>query len=129
MDIIKNPVIIGLFAGVLTYLYMSWTIDEKNKKAKKNKNKKVQKEEVNLLIPLVVSVIVWFVSYGYFEFNDVPAPLAPQFKQPIPLMPDVGFRFTKDVIPSSTSNTKEFSLLTGGVTVPSVLPDVLIDMF
>jgi hypothetical protein len=130
MDIIKNPVIIGLVAAVVTYMYMGWSIEEKNKKNKKHKK---PQEEVNLMIPLVVGVILWFLAYGYFEFNGVAVTNVPvmnqQIKHPVPLAPDVGFRFTKDVIPTSSSDPKEFSLLTGGVTVPTVLPDVMIDMF
>ena len=38
MDIIKNPVFIGFIAGLLTYGYMNWDIENKNKK--KNKNRK-----------------------------------------------------------------------------------------
>jgi hypothetical protein len=130
MDIIKNPVVIGLVAGVITYMYMGWSLEEKNKKNKKHKK---PQEEVNLMIPLVVGVIMWFLAYGYFEFSGVASISVPvvnqQIQHPVPLPPDAGFRFTKDVIPSSSSDTKEFSLLTGGVTVPAVLPDVMIDMF
>ena len=47
MDIIKNPVIIGLTFGVLTYVYMVWVENEKMKKNKKNKkNKKYIKKKL-----------------------------------------------------------------------------------
>jgi hypothetical protein len=51
MDIIKNPVIIGLFAGTLTYVYLQYNANEKNekneKKLKKKKIKKYTKESPN----------------------------------------------------------------------------------
>jgi hypothetical protein len=34
MDIIKNPVTIGLFAGTLTYVYLTYNLEEKIKKTK-----------------------------------------------------------------------------------------------
>jgi len=137
MDVIKNPVIIGVFATVLTYLYLQWQIDEKNKKYKKKHNKpNKHEEEVNLIIPAVVGVIVWFIVHGYFEYSkptgrthninnntfmqQAPLPIAP---------PTANFRFSKEAIESVSSGTKSFSLLTGGVAVPTKLPDVLIDMF
>ena len=134
MDIIKNPIVVGLFASVITYIYLSWRASENNKK-KKSKDKK--KEEVNLLIPLVVGIIVWFVMYGYLEYKsgDVDTvrntninyqPIA----QPLPIAPDATYRFVKDVIPSDSSEIKSFSMLTGGVSVPTkALPDVMLDMF
>ncbi len=134
MDIIKNPVILGLLAGVVTYLYTSWNIKEKNKKNKKKNKKPI---EVNLMIPLVVGIIVWFLVYGYFEFSattgnkhNMITSINNTIKKPIPMSPDKGFRFAKDEIPtSSSSDAKEFSLLKGGaITVPTKLPDVFIDM-
>jgi len=145
MDIVKNPIIIGLFAGAITYLYMSWTIDEEHKKReKKHKNKK-EKEDVNLFIPLVVAVIFWFIAYAYFEYqpdannstithlpiNDTFLPQTVgnnKHPLPLPIAPLASYKFTKDVVDSVSSDPKSFSLLTQGVTVPQNLPDVLIDM-
>lgn len=134
MDIIKNPIVVGLIASVITYIYLSWRASENNKK-KKSKDKK--KEEVNLLIPLIVGVIVWFVMYGYLEYKSTNLETHnpsntnyQQIVQPLPLAPDAKFRFAKDVMPSSTSEPKSFSILTGGVSVPTkALPDVMLDLF
>ena len=57
-DIIQNPIIIGLFAGVVVYIYM-----KNEKKDQKNKN-------INLLIPLVVFIAFVFISHVYFECYD-----------------------------------------------------------
>lgn len=136
MDIINNPVIIGLFAGTLTYAYLVW--DEKQKA----KNKKYKKEEINLLIPLVVMVIVWFVAYSYFEYRSKEGnsqfvvseltskniPIKPFL--PLPIPPEHSYKFVKDVVTSSGgSDTKSFSLLTKGITVPNKLPEVLLEMY
>ena len=64
MDIIKNPVIIGLFFATVTYVYLYRSVNDKKKSKKHHK-----KEEINLLIPLIVGLIVWFMSFAYFQ-ND-----------------------------------------------------------
>ena len=64
LDIIKNPIVIALFAGTLTYIYMAWSIENKNKK-----QKDALPKSVNLVVPLVVTVIVWILAYGYFNID------------------------------------------------------------
>jgi uncharacterized protein with PQ loop repeat len=127
MDIVNNPIVIGVVACVLTYVYLSWRAKQAMKQQKSKKPK-----DVNLLIPLVVGLIAWFVVYGYIEYNKKPVldnnPIRP-VSQPLPIAPNANYRFTKDVIPDSSSEIKSFSLLTGGVNIPTKpLPDVLIDM-
>lgn len=130
MDIVKNPIVIGLVACILTYVYLSWRAKQA---VKNNKSKKSNKpKDVNLLIPLVVGLIAWFVVYGYIEYNKKPVldnnPVR-QITQPLPIAPNANYRFTKDVIPETSSEIKSFSLLTGGVNIPTKpLPDVLIDV-
>jgi len=142
--IIKNPIIIGLVAGVITYAYLTWQVEKENKKKKHRK----EKEEVNLLIPLVVSIIVWFIAYAYFEYtpnqskiNNIQIPgningmhniemnhfLGNSAKIPIPIAPSKGYNFTGDVLPEPTD--PRFNLLTTGVNVPKDIPDVWLDMF
>ena len=136
MDIIKNPVIIGLTFGVLTYVYMVWVENEKMKKNKKNK--KYIKKKINLLIPLVVTIITWFISYSYFEYkNPVETQLnlpdiirpsnIPQIT-PLPLVQIPNYKFVGDVL-SASSDPKSFSLITNGITVPTKLPEVLLEMY
>lgn len=65
-DIIQNPILIGVFSGLSTYIYMYHQIKKENKKrAKLGKKKK----EINLLIPFAILVISWFLSYAYFSNN------------------------------------------------------------
>jgi hypothetical protein len=136
MEFVKNPIIIGVFAGACTYAYLQWDINEKNKKKKNKKGSK--KLEVNLIIPLVVTVIAWFIAYAYFEYKpesdgntDIIIPdLYTRARPPLPLpiAHQPGYKFVKDVI-SESSEPRSFSLLTGGVTVPTKFPDVLLDMY
>lgn len=143
--IIKNPIIIGLVAGVITYAYLSWQNEKENKKKKHRKDK----EEVNLLIPLVVSIIMWFIAYAYFEYTpeqprlgnahvlppnmnnlrdlDMTQFLGNTSKMPIPVPPTKGYNFTGDVLPEQ--NDPRFSLLTTGVNIPKDIPDVWLEMY
>ncbi len=134
MDIIKNPIIIGLVIGALTYGYLSYTVNEKNEENdKKKKHKRKEKESVNLMIPLVVAIIVWFIAYAYFEYNIDNKPnnsqilptIGESLPMPLPVSPKFGF--IKDVI-SDTSDPQLFSLINTGMTVPINLPDVLLDI-
>jgi hypothetical protein len=145
--IIKNPIIIGLLAGVITYAYLTYEADKNNKKKKHRKEK--DKEEVNLLIPLAVAVIIWFISYAYFEYTPDSGPgsnlqniyqndgigqmtglidVNGKRPMPLPIPPASGYRFVKDAIDES-SDPKSFSLLTTGVNVPKNIPDVWLEMF
>jgi len=131
MDVIKNPIIIGLFAGTVTYIYLTWNDNDKSKK----KSKKSQKE-VNLLIPLVIAVIGWFIAYAYFQYNNegedsdiiIPQIANNRRSLPLPITKTPYYRFVKDEI-SASSDPKSFSLLTTGVNVPTKLPDVLLEMY
>lgn len=135
MDIVKNPVIIGLLAGTITYAYLTWSLTEKNKKRQKKGKKK---EEVNLLIPLVVAVIGWFIMYAYFEqSSEKQSSMLPmnyfdkahtRIQMPLPIAPKAGYKFVGDVV-SESSDPKSFSLLAGGgISIPTKLPDVLLEL-
>jgi hypothetical protein len=127
---------------VITYAYLSWQTEKENKKKKHRKDK----EEVNLIIPLVVSIIMWFIAYAYFEYTpeqpqignamirqdalnnlNVGPFLENTHKVPIPIPPTKGYNFTGDVLPES--NDPRFSLLTTGVNIPKDIPDVWLEMF
>lgn len=139
MDILKNPIVIGLTAGALTYGYLTMGVNERNEKNSKQKKrgKKTEKESVNLLIPLVVGIIAWFLAYAYFEYsgdnsnttygetNNILKKVPPL---PLPLPPSPKYNFIKDVV-SESSEPRAYTLVTQGVNVPQNIPDVLMDMY
>lgn len=61
-ELLKNPIIIGIIAGVLTYGYMTWEADRKHKQ-----NPKSEKKNIGFITPAVVSVITWFLASSYFD--------------------------------------------------------------
>jgi uncharacterized protein with PQ loop repeat len=60
---LKNPIVLGLIAGIITYGYLYYQAD------KKYKEEKGTKEQVNILIPCLIAIIVWFMASNYFD-ND-----------------------------------------------------------
>lgn len=84
IDLLKNPVIIALIFSVTVYIYLKWNRDKEikkinNKLAKLKKtdnlnsttgNKlkaKLKNQHINLFIPVIVGVVIWFLAYGYCE--------------------------------------------------------------
>lgn len=138
MDIIKNPIVIGLTAGLITYGYLTMAVNERNEKRSKKKGKKTENESVNLLIPVVVSIIMWFLAYAYFEhssdsveydqINSGANILKKTPPLPLPLPPSPKFNFIRDIV-SESSEPKSFTLVTKGVNIPQKIPDVLMDMY
>ena len=69
-DLIMNPVIIGLIAGIIAYNYMSWRKRKMiEKKLKRGKKVKPQQFYNDIIIPTLVAVIVWFIAYGYINYK------------------------------------------------------------
>lgn len=74
MDMLKNPIVLALIAGILTYTVMWWMAqDKQNKKKRKGKKgKKDRKEsgkmnETNILIAVAVTLATWFVASSYLD--------------------------------------------------------------
>lgn len=135
LDIIKNPVIIGMTVGILTYLYMTWENDKKYKK-----NPKLKKP-VNLLIPGVTAIIAWFIAYNYS--NQSSPTESTNLSQLPPSLPNSGFKLIGDNMQPSTmsikppksslslsdDSTRSYQLIGKGVNVPNnlKLPDEFIE--
>ncbi len=123
-NIILNPVTIGLFASLLTFLYMKYfNVD-------KEENKKNSNNEVNLLIPFAVFVFVWFISYAYMEsYGPIPIEnisISPPVNNNPPIkisLPDqiVTNPLIDQITPSKISQSKQI-----GSKLPSPHPNIVI---
>lgn len=122
MDIIRNPIVLAVLAGALTYLYLMWTADKK----KDPKSKK----DISLLTPLIVSVIVFVLAYGYFNYSSsninqiIPKT---EIKNLESMTPNNKYHFVKDI---SESSPQSFHLLSKGlINIPNnlTIPDVFIE--
>ncbi len=126
MNIVKNPVFIGVITGVVVYLYLKYQLDEKNKRLIKKK-KKIAEEDVNLMIPLVVGALAWFFSMNYFEdeieqeINDIPITISKnaeinEFNNEL-----------KRIVESLSDSAESYQILGKGLNIPNKLPDVFIE--
>ena len=62
IDILKNPIVIGLFSGALIYFYLYWSEEQRSKK-----NPSSKKKLVSVVTPGVVAVIIWFIASSYLD--------------------------------------------------------------
>ena len=135
LNILKNPIVLGLIASALTYLYLWYYNKDKKKDSKSSKN-------ISLIYPLIAFVLVAGVSYIYFNYSSsdtsasASASVSPQIIEQIgTAKPDIeianpvnNYKFTKDITSESAAS---FHLLSRGVNVPNNLnvPDVFIDVY
>jgi len=71
VEILKNPVIIGLLAGAIVYNYMAWNRKKEiEKRLKKGKKIKDEQKYNDIIIPSIVAIIVWFIAFAYFNYKE-----------------------------------------------------------
>jgi hypothetical protein len=115
MDIIQNPVVIGVLVGLITYVYMIWSTNQNKKKKKQHKK---YGNGANLPIVLVVSCIAWFIAYSYFDTDTKKSIVNTTIQAPF--VNNIQ-RFNPAI---STSSDQSFSLLQNGINIPNTLPDL-----
>ncbi len=136
IEIIKNPVIIGLTIGILTYIYLRW-------EQSKNPLEKNKRKDTNLLIPLGLGVASWFIAHNYFEdynftndqegsnyvANIIDAGIPPKIQI------ESGFGGGDASLVNNINSVKQvqnsYHVLKRGVSVPQSfdMPDVLLENF
>jgi hypothetical protein len=132
-DLLKNPIIIGIIAGVLTYGYMTWEADRKHKQ-----NPKSEKKNIGFITPAVVAVITWFLASSYFDSAPVveilASPQAPNnlvINRPLPQPALGGGSFMKSkprlVEPNNSFGSDSYHLI-GKNNVKLPPNDVFIDL-
>jgi len=73
MEYLKNPIFLGIVAGVLAYLYMYWSSSNSRSVSINDDNENLDKNEDNtmmFLIPLIVAGAVWLGTSMYFSKTD-----------------------------------------------------------
>ena len=121
-DIIKNPIVLGVLAGAVTYLYLWWS---------NNKKKPKDKKEPSLFFPIIVAVVVAIVAYGYFSSGTCNSAtiVQEQIKQTnVPGSVGKNYQFEKSV---SSESPASFHLISRGVNIPNTVnvPDVFIETY
>lgn len=115
MDIITNPAVLAVSSGACVYAYLLYTRDQDQK----NKDKKI-----NLMIPLVVSIVVFVLAWTYTSFNE------PEIK-------DIPMQMNVNHIPvggNDELSPLSFQLVGKSITVPDLgnrmtIPDVFIENY
>lgn len=141
INIFKNPVVIGLIAGTLAYLYLWWTSEKITDERKKTEARK----SVSIIIPIIVAVVAWFAAYMYFGNTDTSSnTLDNTVSGTTPIaginlsrsngaftVPDnvanLSINENIDIVYSSSDPAKSFHLIGKGINIPHKLPDVFIE--
>lgn len=110
LNFLKNPIILAIVAGVLTYAYLWW-----DNKQKKEKNPKAQVEEIDYIIPALVALLTLFITYNLFGFNASG-------------LPEITNSNVEQVIEQSKPNIGNNKLLEGG-NLQTRFSDKLADSF
>jgi hypothetical protein len=121
-EFITNPVILGLVAGSIVYAYLSWTRKKYNeKRLKKGKKIKDADKYDEIIIPILVAVLVWFIAIGYINYKTNPNQQIQNQQLPPTMNP--GYKLVVDQ-PSELHNS--FTLVRNGISLPSAnQPNVL----
>ena len=71
VEILKNPVIIGILAGAIVYNYMAWNRKKEiEKRLKKGKPIKESHKHNDIIIPSIIAIIVWFITFAYLNYKE-----------------------------------------------------------
>lgn len=125
-NILKNPTFIAIVAGTLAYSYLSWKKRENNKK---RKNKKIKNNNNDVLYSFIISIIVWFLMYGYLNYKQTPKSQNTinqnGINQQLP---------TYKLVKELSESPKSFTLMQNGtgLVMPignNTMPEVFIDNF
>ena len=129
MDILKNPIILGLLAAVVTYGFLYWKEQQRQKD-----NPDLEKKSVNIMIPGVVGAVIWFIAGSFGNSNQIGGYIennVEDIKKNLPVN-SVIHKFDDDVELKSTksdgsADSKSFKLVKkGNIQLPG--QDVFMDL-
>jgi hypothetical protein len=61
-QLLKNPLLLGVVAGVVTYVFLYYRAQNNNKD-----KDDIEKESISILTPGLIGLFVWFISASYFD--------------------------------------------------------------
>lgn len=122
LEILKNPIVLGILASAITYMYLLW--DKKKKAAKKTDGE--IKKDINLMIPLIAGITVCIVAYIVFCSNVS----AVSYDIPQVDSLDIKYKFSDEMIKNDSASVGEIRLVSRGVNIPNrVIPAVFMETY
>ena len=117
MNIIKNPVIIGLFFGLLTYLYLVCFHSKSTKKYKKNNKikKKIIYKNPDFFYPIIVFSLTWLITFIFLDNdNESNEFIEKEFNE------EKSYELRNDNI---EDDSRSFRMVKTGINIPRNLPN------
>ncbi|ATZ80589.1 hypothetical protein BMW23_0542 [Bodo saltans virus] len=118
-NIIQNPIIIGLVAGVIAYMYIKWKNDKEYLK-KKKRDPNTKQKPVNLLIPAIAFIVFVILSHFYLESQNTNTQID------LSTTEKKNYKFIKEMTEISEPNS--FNLISTGIQMPNNLPEILFEL-
>jgi hypothetical protein len=116
LELIKNPIVLGIIIATIAYIYLDW---------KRSKKLKKKDKDINLLIPLIIGCISSLIFY--FIFNNmaqvVQLPTTPDFIAQPQMMPNTAPM--KLNLNMSDEQNQSFHLVGRNITIPHNIPDIV----
>jgi len=134
LEIFKNPILLGVIAGCLTYLYLLWQSNSMNKNIKSQKKRdENNKKSISLFLPLIVAIIVCIIAYAYFYISpDVQLDQSDADDSVIKSTTTPKYKFAVDEKSVSSESATSFHLISKGMNIPNKpldVPDVFIETY
>ena len=116
MNIIKNPIIIGLFFGILTYIYMVYFHSKYIKKYKKNNKtkKKIIYKNPSFFYPIIVFSLSWLIAFIFLDDDD-DVNIMKNFNE------EKSYELRND--DNENDDSRSFRMLKTGINIPRNLPN------
>lgn len=138
LEIFKNPILLGVIAGCLTYLYLLWQVDSLNKNEKSQKKRdENNKKSISLFLPLIVAIVVCIITYAYFYISpDTQSDQSDGNTSTSTLTSGMAstpkYKFAVDEKSVSSESATSFHLISKGMNIPNKpldVPDVFIETY
>lgn len=121
LDILKNPIIIGLVVGVITYVFM---LMRNTKKYKKNQKSK-EKNKPNILIPVIAAIVSGILVWLYFGSSET----KPEMTMTVEKLVNEPLKESESSAKTGgSSDSVSYHLVGKGINFPHNLPDVFLDL-
>lgn len=113
-DKLKDPIVISIISGVIVFLYLWYNLsDDNDDKKNKKKSHFAKIKDVNLLIPIVSSIIIWFIASCYYgnieKKSEIPDISRSSQSQRFSSNQSPQYQLSQNIQPNNATKTKYMS--------------------